>query len=144
MTAYNNLGLPSQQAGIALSIAATNDPDEPPVGGSACGHWGTCSMMVWPDPEDCNVGTALAQELMIWFYSRSVPTVLSTVSIASLEELGPYTVDYTAADAWPSSVFSSVSSGSFAINSKARFDPVVPTVDIDFTLIEDIGNPISI
>ena len=144
---YLSSGIKPAAAGIPLDVATINDPLGPPAGGSACGHVGECSTMIWPDPTVCNNPgvTPDAQELMTWVYIRGAPSVLSTISAGTLADLGYGTINYAATDAWPAAAFPVVAGevGKETLQV-GKNTPLVPTRDIDLTLIEDSPPPIEV
>jgi hypothetical protein len=58
--------------------------------GTSCSHW-----------EEDSFKTAESSELMTGFFEENLYQPLSLVTIAALDDIGGYTVDYCAADIWP-------------------------------------------
>lgn len=58
--------------------------------GTACGHW-----------DESAFRTSQSSELMTGFFEANLLQPLSRVTVAAVEDLGGYTVDYCGADIWP-------------------------------------------
>lgn len=58
--------------------------------GTACGHW-----------EENSFRTTESSELMTGFFEANLFQPLSLVTVAALDDLGGYEVDYCGADIWP-------------------------------------------
>ena len=58
--------------------------------GTACGHW-----------DEDSFATTTSSELMTGYFEESLFQPLSLVTVAALDDLGVYQVDYCAADIWP-------------------------------------------
>ena len=58
--------------------------------GTACGHW-----------EEGSFQTSQSSELMTGFFEPFLLQPLSLVTVAALDDLGAYQVDYCGADVWP-------------------------------------------
>ena len=59
-------------------------------GGTACGHW-----------EENSFASTSSSELMTGFFEENLFQPLSLVTVAALDDLGAYQVDYCGADIWP-------------------------------------------
>lgn len=58
--------------------------------GTACGHW-----------EENSFRTSASSELMTGFFEANLLQPISLVTVAALDDLGFYDVDYCGADVWP-------------------------------------------
>lgn len=61
--------------------------------GTACGHW-----------EEDSFRTRESSEVMTGFFEANLFQPISRVTVAALEEIGGYEVDYCGADIWPADV----------------------------------------
>jgi len=82
--AYNALGFSG-----ALRVA------DGETEGSACGHWNEKSFESWNEK---SFESVLWTDLMTPSYTNTKPMLLTAVTIAALEDLGGYEVDYAAAE----------------------------------------------
>ena len=99
--------------------------------GTACGHW-----------EEDSFASAESSELMTGYFEADLFQPLSLVTVAALDDLGVYEVDYCGADVWPASTITrqkfEVLASSLSMNLDALMDRM-PEV----TRMDDMGNVVE-